>query len=411
MNNSLIPFELILALRFMREARMQTLLIMSGVALGVSVIVFISALINGLQNNLFRRTLDFQAQIVVLPPKEVSRSLRKPRADDGMTATIVQPRAQRIQSVDQWQKVQKYMTNLDGVSVVSLVVSGAGLIVRGEASKAIGMRGIEPDSYLKLIALNSKIISGNANITSNDILVGMDLANDLGVWTGDKLNLQTALGNRVTLNIRGVFDFGNSGQNSSTVYVALRTAQSLLGLPGGVTSVEANLDKPFDAVSVAQTIKAQTGLKVDSWISTNAQFFSALEAQSMSNNVIRFFVGLTAALGIASVLVVSVVQKSKAIGILRATGTSQLQILRLFLLQGALTGLVGSLLGAFAGWMFLAIWRSVAVNEDGTQLFPIAFEPMLFVYAAVGATLVGILAALFPALKAARLDPAVAIRG
>jgi len=411
MNNSLMPFELILALRFMREAGMQTLLIMFGVALGVSVIVFISSLINGLQQNLFSRTLDYQAQIVVLPPDEVSRSLRKPDADGGMLATIIQPRAQRIQSVDQWQKVEKYMTNLEGVSVVSLVVSGAGLIVRGEASKAISMRGIEPDTYLKLIALKSKMISGSADVSSTDIVLGKDLAEDLGVWTGDKLNLQTASGNIVTLTIKGVFDFGSSGLNSSSVYVALRTAQSLLGLSGGVTSVEANLDEPFDAEIMAQDIQAHTGLKVDSWISTNAQFFTALKAQSMSNNVIRFFVGLTAALGIASVLVVSVVQKSKAIGILRATGTSQRQIMRLFLIQGGLTGLVGSLLGACAGWLFLTVWRSIAVNPDGTQMFSISFEPMLFVYAAVGATLVGILAALFPALKAAKLDPVVAIRG
>ena len=411
MNNSLMPFELILALRFMREARMQTLLIMSGVALGVSVIVFISALISGLQTNLFNRTLDFQAQVVVLPPKEVSRSLHVANENGGMLATLVQPRAQRLQSVDQWQKVEQYLSKMKGVSVVALVVAGSGLIVRGEASKAVALTGIEPESYLKLIALNSKIISGTANVTSNDILVGLDLAKDLGVWTSDKLNLQTASGGTAILNIRGIFDFGNSGSNSRTVYVALRTAQSLLGLSGGVTSVEANLDKPFDAERFAKTIQAQTGLKVDSWISTNAQFFSALEAQGMSNNVIRFFVGLTAALGIASVLVVSVVQKSKAIGILRATGTSQNQILRLFLLQGALTGLVGSVLGAFVGWLFLAVWRSIAINDDGTQLFPIVFEPMLFVYAAVGATVVGILAALFPALKAARLDPAVAMRG
>ena len=242
-------------------------------------------------------------------------------------------------------------------------------------------------------------------------MVGLDLAKDLGVWTGDKLNLQTASGGTATLSIRGIFDYGNSGMNSRSVYIALRTAQSLLDLAGGVTSVEVNLDEPFTAETVAQTIQAQTGLKVDSWIATNAQFFSALEAQSMSNTVIRFFVGLTAALGIASVLVVSVVQKSKAIGILRATGTSRRQILRLFLLQGALTGLIGSLLGAFVGWLFLIAWRNIAINADGTQLFPITFDPMLFVYAAVGATLVGILAALFPALQAARLDPAVAIRG
>ena len=394
----------------MRQARMQTLLIMAGVALGVSVIVFISALISGLQSNLFRRTLDFQAQIVILPPKEVSRPLHQ--AGDGvMLATLVQPRAQRLQSVDQWQTVLAQVAKMDGVSVVAPVVSGAGFIVRGEANKAVGLTGIEPETYLQLIALNSKIIAGTANITGTDMLVGLDLAKDLGVWTGDKLNLQTASGGTATLSIRGIFDYGNSGVNSRSVYIALRTAQSLLDLAGGVTSVEVNLDEPFTAETVAQTIQAQTGLKVDSWIATNAQFFSALEAQSMSNTVIRFFVGLTAALGIASVLVVSVVQKSKAIGILRATGTSRQQILRLFLLQGALTGLIGSLLGAFVGWLFLIAWRNIAINADGTQLFPITFDPMLFVYAAVGATLVGILAALFPALQAARLDPAVAIRG
>lgn len=408
--NSAMPFEWILAIRFMRQARMQTLLIMSGVALGVSVIVFISALISGLQTNLFKRTLDFQAQIIILPPKEVSRPLHQ--AEDGtILATLVQPRAQRLQSVDQWQTVLAQVAKMDGVSVVAPVVSGAGFIVRGEANKAVGLTGIEPETYLKLIAINSKIIAGTANITGTDMLVGLDLAKDLGVWTGDKLNLQTATGGTATLSIRGIFDYGNSGMNSRSVYIALRTAQSLLDLAGGVTSVEVNLDEPFTAETVAQTIQAQTGLKVDSWIATNAQFFSALEAQSMSNTVIRFFVGLTAALGIASVLVVSVVQKSKAIGILRATGTSRQQILRLFLLQGALTGLIGSLLGAFVGWLFLIAWRNIAINADGTQLFPITFDPMLFVYAAVGATLVGILAALFPALQAARLDPAVAIRG
>lgn len=408
--NSALPFEWILAIRFMRQARMQTLLIMAGVALGVSVIVFISALISGLQSNLFRRTLDFQAQIIILPPKEVSRPLHQ-AGDGAMLATLVQPRAQRLQSVDQWQTVLAQVAKMDGVSVVAPVVSGAGFIVRGEANKAVGLTGIEPETYLQLIALNSKIIAGTANITGTDMLVGLDLAKDLGVWTGDKLNLQTASGGTATLSIRGIFDYGNSGMNSRSVYIALRTAQSLLDLAGGVTSVEVNLDEPFTAETVAQTIQAQTGLKVDSWIATNAQFFSALEAQSMSNTVIRFFVGLTAALGIASVLVVSVVQKSKAIGILRATGTSRQQILRLFLLQGALTGLIGSLLGAFVGWLFLIAWRNIAINADGTQLFPITFDPMLFVYAAVGATLVGILAALFPALQAARLDPAVAIRG
>jgi lipoprotein-releasing system permease protein len=273
------------------------------------------------------------------------------------------------------------------------------------------MTGIEPASYLHLIALADKIVGGSADVSGSDIVIGTELAKNLGVRLGDKLNLQTASGASATLTVHGIFDFGNKGQNERGAYVALRTAQSLLDLAGGVSSIELNVHDPFQAEATAATLRARTGLQVDSWITTNAQFFSAMSAQSLSNSVIRFFVGLTAALGIASVLVVSVVQKSKEIGILRATGASRAQVLRLFLIQGALMGLGGSVVGSALGWLFLALWTQVARNPDGTVMFTITPDPMLFVAAAAGATLVGTLAAVFPARTAARLDPAVAIRG
>ncbi len=407
--NPLLPFEWIMATRFMREGLMQTLLIIAGVALGVSVIVFISALISGLQSNLFRRTLDYQAQIVIRPPKEVARPLR---GDDAtLLATLIQPRAQRLRSVDQWQTVRVTLLKMPEVVVVTPVVAGAGFVLRGDANKAVNVTGIEPESYLRLIALRQQMTAGTPEVTGDGILIGTDLGLDLGVGLGDKLILQSATKARVTLTVVGVFDFGNKGFNERSVFVALRTAQSLLNLPGGATSVELNVSKPFEAERVAQVIRAQTGLDVESWIVLNAQFFSALQAQSMSNFIIRFFVGLTAALGIASVLVVSVVQKSKEIGILRATGTTRIQILRLFLLQGAVMGLLGSLLGSFAGWAFLNAWRGIARNADGTPIFIIEFDPWLFFWAAFGATIVGTLAAVFPARTAARMDPANAIRG
>ena len=131
----------------------------------------------------------------------------------------------------------------------------------------------------------------------------------------------------------------------------------------------------------------------------------------MANTLIRFFVALTAALGIASVLVVSVVQKSKEIGILRAMGASRQQVQRIFLIQGAVMGLGGSLLGCFLGWLFLMGWRGLARNPDGTLLFPIEIGLPLFFMAAIGATIVGTLAAVVPSRRAARLDPVEAIRG
>ena len=130
----------------------------------------------------------------------------------------------------------------------------------------------------------------------------------------------------------------------------------------------------------------------------------------MTNTLIRIFVGLTVALGIASVLVVSVIQKSKEIGILRAMGTSREQIQRVFLIQGAFMGLAGAVLGSLLAYGFLLLWRSVARNPDGTLMFVIEMEASLFAIAALASALVGILAALAPARRAARLDPVVAIR-
>ena len=407
--NPLMPFEWVLATRFLREGLLQTLFIISGVALGVSVIVFMSALLTGLQASIFKTLLDYQAQIVITSPDEVARTLRQD--ENAELAYIVQPRAQRPRSLDQWQKVRDTTLAIPGVLVVAPVVDGAAFILRGEANTGVSMRGIEPESYLKLIALKEKIIAGNANLSSTDVMIGSKLAKDLGVWTGDKLTLQAASGASSVLFVSGIFDFGNQGQNSGSVYVALRTAQSLLGLTGGVTSLQLKVFAPFDAETLAQQIEAQPGIKVESWIKTNAEFFKALSGQTMSFFVIRLFVGLTAALGIASVLVVSVVQKSKEIGILRATGTTRGQILGVFLLQGAILGLLGSLFGSFMGWLFLIAWRGFAINDEGVPFFVLEAGPSLYIYVAAGATLVGTISALFPAQRAARLDPAVAIRG
>ena len=405
----LLPFEWILATRFLREGLLQTLFIISGVALGVSVIVFMSALLTGLQGSIFKTLLDFQAQIVISPPDEAPRSLRHGGNED--IAALVQPRAQRPRSLDQWQKVRDITLAIPGVLVVAPVVEGAAFILRGDANTGVAMRGIDPESYLRLIALEEKIIAGSAKLGSSDIVIGSKLAKDLGVWTGDKLSLQAASGVSVVLFVSGIFDFGNQGQNTGSVYVALRTAQSLLALPGSVTSLQLKVSAPFDAETMALQIEAQPGIKVESWIKTNAEFFKALSGQTMSFFVIRLFVGLTAALGIASVLVVSVVQKSKEIGILRATGTTRAQILGVFLLQGAILGLLGSMFGSVMGWLFLIAWRGFAINDEGVPFFTLEAGPTLYLVVAMGATLVGTLSALFPAQRAARLDPAVAIRG
>ncbi|MCV2352780.1 ABC transporter permease [Paucibacter sp. B2R-40] len=408
-----LPFEWIVALRFLREGRLQTLFIIIGVAIGVAVIVFMSALLAGLQGNFIRRVLTAQAHIQLLPHQEVTRALR-PASPTEQPGAIVQPPLQRLKSIDQWQAVAAQVRATPDVLVVSPLSSGSALVLRGNASRAISVNGIDPDLYYRIVDLNDKLVRGRADLGGTDILIGIDLATDLGVDIGDKLRLSTANSENAqasTLTIIGIFDLGNKGANQRSTFVARHTAQSLLGLPGGVTSLDVTVRDVYAAERIAQSIAANTGVQADSWIKSSAQFFSAISAQTTANTAIRFFVGLSVAFGIASVLVVVVVQKSREIGILRAMGISQAQILRVFLLQGGLLGLGGSLLGSSIGALALWLWQQYARNADGTPLFPLVFDPQLFGAALLLATLTGLLAAFAPALRAARLDPVVAIRG
>ena len=408
-----LPFEWIVSLRFLREGRLQTLFIITGVAIEVAVIVFMSALMAGLQSNFIRRVLSAQSHIQLLLPQQVTRALRgaPPGSTAAVEGAIVQPPLQQTKSIDQWQAVVAQTRRMPEVDVVSPVASGSVLIVRGSATRAVNVTGIEPETYFRIVDFSDKLVRGSLRLGGSDVLVGIDLAHDLGVDVGDKLHVTSAQGASSVLTISGVFDLGNRGANQRSTFAALRTAQNLLNLPGGVTSIEVTVHDIYAAEVIAQRIAAATGVEADSWIKNSAQFFTAISAQSTANTAIRFFVGLSVAFGIASVLVVSVVQKSREIGILRAMGISQGQILRVFLVQGGLLGLAGSVVGCGIGALGLVLWQSMARNADGTPLFPLVFDPNLFALALALATLTGLVAAFAPALRAARLDPVEAIRG
>ncbi|MEY4732045.1 MAG: hypothetical protein RLZZ464_111 [Pseudomonadota bacterium] len=405
-----LPFEWIVAIRFLREGRLQTVFILVGVAIGVGVIVFMSALLAGLQGNFIARVLSAQSHIQLLPSKEVTRTLHATTPKE-VDAAIVQPPLQRLKSMDQWQSVLSTVRRMPDVVVASPVVGGSALAVRGSASRAISLTGVESDDYFLIVKLPDKMVRGASRLTGQDILIGLELASDLGVDVGDKLRVANAAGVATTLTVSGVFDLGNKGANQRSTFVALRTAQSVLDLLGGVTSIELTVRDVYAAEVIAQRIQAVTGLEADSWIKTGAQFFAALSAQTTANTAIRFFVGLSVAFGIASVLVVSVVQKSREIGILRAMGISRGQVLRVFLLQGGLLGWGGAVLGCVVGAVGLVLWQHLALNADGTPLFPLVLDPKLFAMALGLATVTGLAAAYAPALRAARLNPVEAIHG
>ncbi len=389
---------------------MQTIFIVAAVSIGVSVIVFMSAMLSSLQANFIKRVLTSQPHIQLIPSDEVARPQRVASSGVVVAAAVQRP-AQRIRSIDQWQKIRILLKEWPGITNVSPTMATAALAKRGESSRSVTVTGIDPEVYFKIIRIPDYIIAGEPRLLTDDILIGTDLAHDLGVNLGDKIIVSSGTGATRILTISGIFDLGNKGANQRSAFVALRTAQALANLVGGVTTIDLTVTDVYAAETVAQSVEAATGVEADSWIKTNAQFFTAINAQTTSNTLIRIFVGLSVAFGIASVLVVSVIQRSKDIGILRAMGTSQGQILRVFLLQGGLLGFLGSIVGAILGGSAVVFWHAYLRQPDGSELFPLVLETSLFVNSVLLAAATGVAAAAVPAIRAAKLDPVVAIRG
>ncbi|MDO9167026.1 MAG: FtsX-like permease family protein [Rhodoferax sp.] len=406
--SSWLGFERRVALRFLREGRMQTLLIIVGVAAGVAVIAYISALINGLQSNTLAKTLGAQAHITLRSPDDVVLPARL-TAPQGTALTETQPRAQRLRSVVNWQALVPLLEGHDNVAAVSPLVSGSGLALRGEATQAIVLMGVDLDRYDRIVGLRSKVVSGSARLAPGEAILGRELASDLGVRVGDRVTLQTGLVSD-SVRVTALVDLGVKDLNRRTVIVPLRAAQSLLGLPGGATGLDLALKNVWTAQTLAEDLRRQFPYKIESWQENNAQLVSALNAQSVSTAMIRGVVLVVVVLGIASVLVVSVVQKRREIGILRAMGTTRGQILRVFLVQGAVVGALGSLLGIALAVLLIWLFTHFVRGSDGLPLFAITLPLATALQVASIATLCGVLAAIAPARRAAAMDPAQAIR-
>lgn len=395
--------EWAIAFRLLREGRIQSVLIAVGIAVGVAVIVFITALIDGLQSNTVARTLGTQAHVRVEPPEEINRVASPPAGTAHLV--IEDPRAQRLRSINNWQRVQAELDRLSDVTAVSPVISGPAFARRAEARESVALLGIDVPRYLKIVPVDEDIRAGEFRVGAGDAVIGQTLARNLGARIGDKIRLDAGEGGEAVVNVAGIFELGVRELDERYAFIDLKQAQSLLALPGGVTVIDLKVEEIFFADRVADRIARLTGLKAESWMDTNSQLLNALSAQSLSTGMISFFVAVSVAFGIASVLSVSVVQHTREIGILRAMGATREKMLRVFLMQGAVFGLIGSMIGSALGYGLVWIF-----NTFGPGLFYVPVSVTLILIAVLIATITGVMAAAVPARRAARLDPVAAIR-
>lgn len=356
-----MPFEIKVAVRYLVSARLQSVLLMFGVSVGVVVFTFIAALMNGLGVRLTNDITGNVAHVTLEPQLRVPRAFMASPAGQALFA--VQPGHNVSPVIRSHRSMLDLAAQMHGVRSVVPSVSGNATLARGEQNVAVAVTGVEAADADEIAPLGRSMVRGRLDLAVGNIVVGSRLATELGVDVGDRVNLRAA-GTAVArtgvaesvLVVRGIFTLGVQAIDERVVYLDLTSARKLFNVLDGVSIIELKVDDVWQAPVLAERLGRATGLKASSWLERNARLQEGLRAQASSSNMIKAFSLLTIAVGVASALFLSVSRRRADIGILRSFGMGRGTIIRTFVLQGLLIGTFGALAGAGLGfgWVQLA---------------------------------------------------------
>ena len=393
------PYAVKLAIRHLVSHPWQSTLLMSGVALGVSVFISMSALIGGLATLLTLRTVGSIPHVVLEQPDNDPDVL----VSDAIAHVVLQKDLSRRNQVSIWQPALNIADQTEGVTFTSPQIRGAAFVERGQAVASVGVIGVEPNKLSGIANIEGAIVEGSSNLPVDGILIGSRLARDLGLGVGQTLSLTSDRGRTRSFRIGGIFTLGVASADRQAVYMNFSTARALFDLPTGVSRIEIKVQDPLDALRIAQELRAATGLKATAWTEENTQLFEGLNAQGRTGTIIKVFALVTIVVGIASAMSLSVFRRQSEIGIMRAMGSGKVFVVSIFVLEGTLIGMLGALIGAGLTWLVLA--PLPPITEVARGGLPIDQDQGAFLLAVVLTTIASAIASIQPALRAARIDP------
>jgi lipoprotein-releasing system permease protein len=381
-----LPFKI--AVRFLTYGKTQTILIALGMAVAISIQIFVGLLIDSLQKSLVERTIGRSPQITISSGTDVP-------------------------TIRNWESIIARINQLGVTGVTTASASGNGIITKNKKEIPVLVRGFQFDEATKIYKFNTAIYQGRPYRGSQEVIIGKELSQELESGIGDRIQMTTPGGTTTTFTISGLYDLGVAGINKSWIITNLSTAQQIFDYSGRVTTIEMRVDDVFSAGTTAALIKNTLNnqdLKIEDWQKLNAELLSGLQGQSSSSNIIQVVIVISVIIAIGSVLVISVLQKSRQIGILKAMGIKDSAASLIFIYQGFMLGFVGSILGILLGVGLLLAFNIFTTKPDGSTLVTIYVDYGFLVRSWLIALFASTIAALLPANKSLRLNPIDVIR-
>lgn len=375
-----LPFKI--SLRFLKSNKGQTMLIAIGIAIGISVQIFIGSLINGLQKSLINKTIGNSPQIKISSTTE-------------------------DKLIDDYYNIKSEISKInDKIINLTTTADGAALIKKDDNTYSILIRGMDINDSDKIYNIKNRIYEGRETKNSYETIIGKDLQKELNLKLNDNIEIISNAGVSKYLEVVGFYDLGVASLNKTWLITPLSTAQDIFSLGSSVTNIEMQTDDLFNADIIAGDISSYIGdnFKVSNWKDDNAELLSGLNGQSISSLMIQIFVLVSVVLGIASVLAITVLQKSKQIAILKAMGIKDKDASLIFLFEGLLLGIMGAVIGVTFGLLLSFMFSKFALNPDGTPIIQLYIDYKFIGISAIIAILSSTIAALIPARRSSKLN-------
>lgn len=379
-----------IASRFLKSGKLQTLFIILGIGVGVSVQVFIGALISGLQKSLVDTTIGNSSQITVT------------REDEGYIS-------------DYDTLIASILDSDSNIRVAAANFNVAGSLEQNSETLPVLVRGFNVSDADGIYKFEDKLTEGRLPNALNEIILGNFFQTEFNLSVGDTITIQVPLKGDTTLTVVGFFDFEVKAINELWAVSTLETTQTLFQVGDVVSSIESQVNESayFEADAISLKVQDAIGSTyvTTNWIENNASLLSGLQGQSISSLMIQIFVLISVVLGIASILAIIVLQKSKQIGILKAMGIKNSDASLIFLFQGLILGIFGALTGVVLGIGLLVSFQTFAIDATtGDPVIPLNIEYSFIALSALIAVGVSTVAALVPARKSSKLSVIEVIR-
>jgi len=407
-------FESSVAFRHLWYGGSRTLLPVSAVATGVIIVIFITSLIFGLQD----RTIELLTEAIPHVTIQAEEPPPMPLAEvtstsPELSSTRIEQQAYQRKFIDNWLQVMNVVRGLKNVRTVAPVVRGQGFVSRGANPIGVTVIGADEELQDEVVRVTKHLIAGKyLGLSSEEVVIDAELAKDLNVGTGERIRLTSSTGTSDSFTVAGIY---SRGQERGSAYVTLRTGQNLFGYGTSVNGIFVKVNNIHDSDRVADRIRALLPYYGRSWTAEYPSFLSSVRVQTVTGCLLSIFTLVASAFAIASVLVVSVFQKSKQIGILKTMGAQSRQIMTIFALEGLGIALIGSTAGAILGTLIvygLSLFERPVLRfgQIPDQLFPVRVLPFYIALAMLAAVLSTVIAAVMPARRAAKLNPVEVLR-